>query len=413
VIRRPRLLAALAVALVAASTPALPVLAADGPRTGSGVGIRLLDASVERRDDPRAHIYIDDHLRPGTSITRHVQVTDFTDAPMTVIMYAVASNIEKDGWTVADGRTPNELTSWMTVTPSQVSLEPGASATVTVQIDVPVDAAKGERYATVIAELPPPASSEGSQLRVASRVGVRVYLNIGAGGEPASDFTISTLTASRDEDGVPTVSAQVTNTGGRALDLGGQLVLTDGPGGLRAGPFDVRVPRTLGIGQSGDVVVVLDKQTPAGPWLGKMTLRSGYVQHAVKGTLVFPDAAGAAADPVKVTPVTGGRSLMPVAIGVLGLLLLLGLLLFLLWRRRRRKDDEEEPPAGGPAPELPAQRAVPAPENAPEPVLASVSEPAPEPVRARAPRPARQPRTARTPARKPGSDDAVNRLRRG
>jgi LPXTG-motif cell wall-anchored protein len=334
------------------------------------------------------------------------------------------------------------------VTPRKVSLDPGQSKKVTVQIDVPADAAKGERYATVIAELPPPKSAAGSQVRVTSRVGVRIYLNIGSGGEPASDFTISTLTASRDADGVPTVSAQVTNTGGRALDLGGRLQLSDGPSGLRAGPFEVQVPRTLAIGQTGDVVVTLDAQTPAGPWLAKMTLRSGYVEHAVRGTILFPDAAGTSGDPVKAEPDTGGRNLL-VPIGVLIGLGLLALLLFLLWRRRRRKDDEDQPLSSGPAPTLPAQRAVPEPERAaepaPEPVHAAVREPAPEPVRepARKPTAARKTTPARkatatapkttpaskatprkTTARKPapaptpepvrdaGEDDAINRLRR-
>jgi hypothetical protein len=384
--------------LLAAAPLAAPAIAQAPQRAPAaasaqdGIGIRLLDAAVSRKDDPRAHVYIDDHLRPGTSITRHVQVTNFTAKRQSVHMYAVASTIEKDGWRVADGREANELTSWMEVTPAEVTLQPGRSATVTVQIDVPVDASKGERYATVVAELPAGAPAAGANVSVTTRVGVRVYLNVGSGGEPASDFTISTLTAARDADGVPTVSAQVTNTGGRALDLGGRLVLTDGPGGLRAGPFEVQVPRTLGIGQSGDVVVVLDKQTPAGPWLGKMTLRSGYVEHSVKGTLLFPDAAGAAAEPVKAIPITENRNiLVPFAV-LLILGLAIGLILFLLWKRRRRKDDDDEPASGGPTPSLPAQRLAP-PVAEPEPVPAT-----------RVERPARE---------EANVDGAINRLRRG
>ena len=73
---------------------------------------------------------------------------------MTVNMYAVASSIDDDGWQVADGRTPNELTSWVAVTPRTVSLDPGESKTVTVQIDVPADASKGDAYARVEVQLP-------------------------------------------------------------------------------------------------------------------------------------------------------------------------------------------------------------------------------------------------------------------
>ena len=325
-----------------------------------GVGIRLLDASVERRDDPRAHIYIDDHLRPGMSITRHVQVSDFTKKPVRLRMYAVASSIDNAGWQVAGGDASNELTSWMRVTPAVVDLQPGRSASVTVQIDVPATASKGERYATVVAELPPSASTAGDTVRVATRVGVRVYLDIGPGGEPASDFDISTLTAARGPDGTPTVSAQVTNTGGRALDLGGRLVLGDGPGGLRAGPFDVQVPRTLGIGETGDVVVTLDKQTPVGPWLARMSLRSGYVQHAVTARLSVPVDAGTSAEPVAAVPITQDRNvLVPIAFGLI-IALLLALALF-LWRRLRRREDEEDEAAAAvvvptPRPSTPRER---------------------------------------------------------
>jgi hypothetical protein len=350
------------VALVVGVTIALPTTAlaaapsSDGAATGlHGIGIRLLDASVERRDDPRARLYIDDHLRPGTSITRHVQVSDYTAKPVHLKLFAVASSIDDAGWQVADDGTRNELTSWMRVTPSEVDLQPGRSATVTVDIEVPAGASKGERYATVVAEMPPPARSAGKTVRVATRVGVRVYLDVGPGGEPASDFTISTLTAARQPDGTPSVSAQVTNTGDRALDLGGRLTLGDGPGGLRAGPYDVQVPRTLGIGETGDVVVLLDKQTPAGPWLARMSLRSGYVRHAVTGTLSFPAAAGTAAAPVRAVPVpiTKDRNvLVPLAIGLI-LALLLGLLLF-LWRRRRRGDGDDSPAGGA----VPSQRSA-------------------------------------------------------
>lgn len=331
--------ALVAVLFVAGAALTLPAAAQPGSRAAAphGIGIRLLDASVARKADPRAQIYVDDFMRPGTSISRHVQVSDFTGRPVTLQLYAVASSIGSTGWQVAVSRTGNELTSWMRVTPSTVSLEPGRPATISVDITVPVDASKGERYATVVAELPPLPSSAGRTIRVATRVGVRVYLDVGAGGEPASDFTISTLTPARDKDGRPVVTARVTNTGSRALDLGGRLELSDGPGGLRAGPYDVQVPRTLGIGETGDVTVALDRQTPVGPWLARMTLRSGYAQHAVTGRISFPVAAGSTAQPVKAdpAPLTKDRHvLVPLAIGLV-VALLIGLALFWLWRRRR------------------------------------------------------------------------------
>jgi hypothetical protein len=83
-----------------------------------------------------------------------------------------------------------------------------------------------------------------------SRVGIRLYLSIGPGGAPASNFDIVSMTADRDSTNSAMVQASIHNTGGRALDLSGALALSDGPGGLSAGPFPITLGTTLGIGQT-------------------------------------------------------------------------------------------------------------------------------------------------------------------
>src|SRR5437762_204087 len=77
----------------------------------------------------------------------------------------------------------------------------------------------------------------GGGITQVSRVGIRLYISVGAGGPPAAAFTIDTLTAQRSADGAPTVVAAVQNTGGRALDMNGSMELRNGPGGLSAGPY--------------------------------------------------------------------------------------------------------------------------------------------------------------------------------
>jgi hypothetical protein len=134
----------------------------------------------------------------------------------------------------------------------------------------------------------------------------------------------------------------VRNTGGRALDLSGTLTLDQGPGGLRAGPYAVSIGTTLGIGQSAPVRVLLDPKLPDGPWHATLTLHSGPVVRAVEGTISFPTAAGTSSPPVaaKPVPLTQDKDvIVPVAGGLLGLLMLTFFVLFLLWRRRRKKDD--------------------------------------------------------------------------
>lgn len=63
------------------------------------------------------------------------------------------------------------------------------------------------------------------------RVGIRLYVLVGAGNPPAADFAVESLTAARSADGLPVVRAAVRNTGGRALDLSGTLRLVAGPTG--------------------------------------------------------------------------------------------------------------------------------------------------------------------------------------
>jgi hypothetical protein len=121
------------------------------------------------------------------------------------------------------------------------------------------------------------------------RTGIRVYLDVGPGGEPPSDFAIGSLTPARDRQGKPSVTIQVTNTGERALDISGEVNLSDGPAGSRAGPFAVVQGTTLAPGQSGTVVARFPREIPNGPWKIDVALASGLVRHTATGTVTFPD----------------------------------------------------------------------------------------------------------------------------
>jgi len=122
---------------------------------------------------------------------------------------------------------------------------------------------------------------------------VRVYLDVGPGGEPRSDFAVRTITAARDAGGTPLVAADVENTGARAVDLAGDVTLADGSGQARAGPFTA-AGTTLGIGQRGRVTARLDPRLPGGPWTATVSLRSGTIRHAATARLTFPTRAGTA-----------------------------------------------------------------------------------------------------------------------
>lgn len=329
--RRLLVLTALVGTLVPAG--AVSAVGTQAPSEGQ-LGIRLLEAPTDRRDDPRARIYIVDHLNQGDEISRQIEISNTTAEPADVALYAAAASVTEGSFAFGEGRAENELTSWTTVTPASVRVAPGSTATAEVKVAVPEDAVDGERYAVVWAEQA--STGEGSIGQV-SRVGIRMYVSVGEGAEPASDFAVDQLTAKRNEGGAPVVLAQVANTGQRALDMSGELQLTDGPGGLSAGPFDATLGTTLGVGEAQPVEIVLDPALPDGPWTARLVLRSGELERAVEGPVTFPEGGRE----VSVTPeaVDDGRGWsFWVAVGI-GVLLLVLLVLLLLLSRRRHGDE--------------------------------------------------------------------------
>jgi hypothetical protein len=298
-----------------------------------GIGIALTEAPSNRADDPRARLYIVDHVAPGTTISRKVRVSNNTGDRQSIDTYAAAASIKDGQFQFGDAHARNELTTWTTVDPPTASYANGEAKLVNVTIAVPKDASEGERYAVVWASVSSAPSSGG--ITSVNRVGIRVYLSVGPGGEPPSDFTVTGIQARRTADGKPQIVAIVENTGGRALDLSGKLRLTKGPGGLSAGPFDVELGTTLGVKQTEPVRVALDKALPAGPWHARLDLESGIVKRHAEATVTFPKAGSG---PV----VHPAQSSKTVAFGIGALFLVLaGAALLFLNRRGQRRPRED------------------------------------------------------------------------
>jgi hypothetical protein len=257
---------------------------------GGGIGVRLLDVPSKASLDPRARIYIIDHLAPGTVIRRRIEIANTTASGARVALYPAAASLGKGSFRAAAGRARNELSTWTRVTPATADVAAGKPIKAVVTIAVPSDAAPGERYGAVWAEV----RSPDGQITQVNRVGIRMYLSVGPGGPPAAGFKINTVTATRARDGRPAVIASVHNTGGRALDISGTLRLGAGPGGLKAGPFPAQLGTTLAIGATEPVTIPLDSRLPAGPWKARVDLHSGLVERHAQATITFPSAARAA-----------------------------------------------------------------------------------------------------------------------
>ncbi|WLQ07095.1 hypothetical protein [Arthrobacter oryzae] len=321
---------------VAGLPVATPLTATPAPTPApGGVGIRLLDIPASTKDDPRARTYIIDRLAPGSEISRRIQVENNTRAAQSVRLYSGAAHIDGGSFIGEDAGVKNDLSTWTTVAQPQVELAAGASAEVLVTIKVPSDAAEGEQYGAIWAEVRS-AGGKGGVVQ-ANRAGIRVYLSVGPGNGKPADFTISALTPARGAEGNPQLSALVTNTGGRALDVSGELSLTAGPGGLSAGPFAVQQATTIAPGNSQNVTFTLPGEVPNGPWTAQVRLKSGLLERQASAPVTFPDAGPGEA----VTPVQGdGDEWLPlIAIaGTILVLLALGIFLFLARRKRRRLD---------------------------------------------------------------------------
>jgi hypothetical protein len=313
-------LAGRAVCLLACTS----VVAAPADASKGSLGVQLLDVPTTARLDPRARLYIVDHVAPGTVVRRRIQVSNSTTSATDVAIYPAAATIAKGTFVGAAGHTRSELSTWNSVRPDAPRMRAGARRSVVVKIAVPRDAAPGERYGVVWAETrSTPATGDG--ITQVNRVGIRLYLSVGPGGPPAANFTIDSVTAKRTRNGHPMALATVHNTGGRALDMNGSLRLRDGPGGLNAGPYPADLGVSLAIGDTETVRIVLDDRLPAGPWHARITLRSGLLSRNAAATITFPGAETASSWPRLV---------------IIGLLALIGLLLaitaLLLARRRRR-----------------------------------------------------------------------------
>jgi hypothetical protein len=298
--RRGRLLGAflLVIAVLTVAAAALTTALAGSAQAASGpgparFGIRLVDVPVDEANNPRAYRYIIDHLHPGTTIHRRVQIANLSPSAARITVYPDAAVI-RAGYFIGDvGATPSELTTWITMSRPSVTLAPHARGMVTVTIEVPRTASPGNLYGVIWAqETGLGKTGNGVNVIEVNRIGIRIYLSVGPGGPPPVNFDVTSITGTRSARGQMVVQAEVHNTGGQAVDVSGYLKLTGGSGGLSAGPYQ-EPGVTLAPGQSEPIRVFLGKQLPDGPWRALIVLTSGITQRSAEATIDFSPTGSA------------------------------------------------------------------------------------------------------------------------
>ena len=283
-------------ALLVSAIVVLPVTSATSAFASTtdspgGVGIQLTNVPAAAiQADPRAASYIVGAVEPGAATQSQITVTNPSSTAQTAYLYTGSATIS-DGVFQGDANpSTNELTGWTSISRTEIELAGGGKETVTATVTIPADAAPGERYGAVWAEVRGEPNADSSVIQ-ASRAGIRMYVTVGGDNAAATDFTISSLTPSRTDTGLPQVNALVTNTGGRAIDATGTLMLSNGPSGLSAGPFALTQTTTVEPGSSQNAIFTLDKALPDGPWTAQVVLTSGATERSTESTLTFPKSA--------------------------------------------------------------------------------------------------------------------------
>jgi len=295
------------------------------------VGIRLLDIPADAANDPRARLYIVDSLLPGTTISRRIEVSNTTAGTLRVDAFAAAATIENGSFVGEAGRKANALSSWTTLSQGTLQVKSHSANVDTVTIAIPTDAAPGEKYAIVWAQV---STAGNGGVRLVNRVGIRIYLDVRGNNPPASSFTVDSMTAERGPGGKPIVLAEVHNTGGRAIDLTGTLRLTSVSGSLTAGPYRARLGTTVAPGQSEPITIEPGDDLANGPWTAVLKLQSGLLTESSQAVIKFPAKPGArAACPAH--PIADNLGILVIALSIVVILVAAGIAI--LWTRRRKR----------------------------------------------------------------------------
>jgi len=278
-------------------------------------------------DDDREGRYVTDHVAPGATVSRTVRIGNDGEAPLEVEVSVGGAAIVDDRFTF-DAEVPgaDELVSWASVLEDRVTVPAGDDVRVDIDLLVPPEADAGERYGVIWAAV---RGTDASGTSVVNRVGVRIYLSVGDGPAPTRDVDLELLAIERDDEGSLAGLLTVTNTGGRALDLRGEVTVGSAIGAMAPA-------HTVAPGDSTEVPIVFepDADVQAGRQDATVVVRAAGIERSGEATVVVPDGAGRRGPPASITSPTDRPGGVPVALAAL-LAALVGAGVVVLARRRR------------------------------------------------------------------------------
>ncbi|WP_188897033.1 hypothetical protein [Microlunatus endophyticus] len=316
---------------------AAPPDATPSTTPAAGIGIRLLDYPHSQAGDPRDHEYIVQTVKPGTTLTRHIQITNTTSMAQAIEIKITGATIDDGHFNVA-GDARNQLAKWTSTNVDTVRLRSNTHSTITATIHVPEKATRGEQYGVIWAQLRATATTPTHRVSVINRVGIRAYINVDTKKTPPA-FTLGPISVDRDNTGAPVLQTTATNTGETAVDLTGRARLANGPGHTSAGPYETTATTTLAPGQQANVRIPTAPQLAAGTWTATIKLRSGDTTRKRTDTITIPHQHRAPPRPAKQT-----KPSHPIAVPVgitIGLILAIAVTASILIRRARKHRTHE------------------------------------------------------------------------
>ncbi|MFD4421939.1 DUF916 domain-containing protein [Agromyces sp. NPDC058484] len=212
---RAVLTAGLAAALVMAWAP--PAGAEEASDTDTTVSWSVRPADTVQGSGRPNFAY---DLPPGGTLTDGIIVTNRSDEPISLDIYAADGFLTPDGSLdiLAGGEESTELGSWIEIESPQVSIASGESAEIPFEVVVPESTQPGDYAAGVVASMS--VGSDGgviTERRLGSRVHLRVH------GELAPTVTVTDVSLAYEgvvnpvAGGTAVVSFTLTNTGNARL----------------------------------------------------------------------------------------------------------------------------------------------------------------------------------------------------
>ncbi|MDJ0378837.1 DUF916 domain-containing protein [Cryobacterium sp. PH31-L1] len=216
-LRAPRLLHRLALAaVVVVLAPLLATVAIAAPAAAIDDG--TLGIRPELESD---FFHID--LAPGAAIEANAIVSNHTDAPVTLLNYAVDGQSTEQGAfaLAAQSDVQTAVGSWVTLDAASITIPANSELTVPFRLSVPATATPGDYAGGLIIQSPPvegatttDSGDAALRLDVIQRQGVRIYLTVA--GTAKTQLSHGTLSWERSGDEV-TFTLPIENTGNTIL----------------------------------------------------------------------------------------------------------------------------------------------------------------------------------------------------